>query len=561
MSFTMDGQSTLADIVDSVRLHVNTIVYWSDGRLFCRCLMDTENSYQETIEIDRSQVVGEPEFTRPLWTSTINELRCEFVNRQNRYQPETVLVQDLGNMEISGLINSKKMGLRGFTNRQTAQRQANRILRELSYPTASLRLVINRINSRLIPGDFVKFVWSEWSAGTVISYWRVASFSDENQDDRGIELVLMEDQFKPAVEAETDDEDIPIDAWSDTDAVGDEAGKHEDSFLPFDAGDISPVMVRDLNIYMARYERRYAVVAQRRSGVALSMEVYLGEEGSAEWEDRGDVPCWGILGETTSSLPALAEEGFAIDRTVTLTGTLENDSDLTDLLEAASIVTVDGDDFDQLTKKSQCILIIGNECIQVGYATEAAGVITFRNFIRGVFGTTKEEHPSGSQFAFIPLFTLSNYSQKYTSAHSGYALDWKGIGVTPSGLDLDSETTFELPTASHKLKDLGVKPFPPEFLELELDGSEWKIHIRPRFHHKGAGIGSINEWIEQTTDELDGYSFPIQPNTLDNPVLPTSTNLHESNGKVTLRYPAAGVTSFKIYSSFAGKRSDTFAET
>lgn len=555
MSFTMEGNATLSDTVDSIRMHVNTIVYWMAGKLFCRCLMDTEHSYQDMITITSDEVVGSPELTRPLWNATFNELRCEFVNRHNRYQPETVFVQDLGNIDTVGVINSKKIGLRGFIDRSTAQRQANRILREISYPAATCRMFINRMNSRLVPGDFVKFVWSEWSAGTVTSYWRVVSISDENQDERGLELVLVEDQYKPAKEGEEDDFENPIEAWSDTDAVGDEAEENEDAYLPFEAGEITPIAVRDLNIIMANHTARYAVFAQKRSGAALSVNIFLGEEGSGDFTDKGTIPCWAITGTTSSAIPGATHQ---IDRTKTFDGILNNTDDLADLLEAASIVQLDADDFDVLTRKRQALLLVENEVIQIGYATESSGTVTFRNYIRGVYGTSISPHDNGTSFVFIPLYTSSDYTQKYDSSESYLALDWKGIGVTADGFDEDSEATFELPEAHHKLKQRGLRPFPPEVLSKSIDGGDWKIVIRPRFHHKGAGIGRIDEWLEQETDSLDGYTFPITPDTLTSPTEPTSTVLSMASGKVVLRYPSAGVTSFKVYASLAGKRSETF---
>lgn len=554
MSFTLDGQATLSDTIDSIRLHVNTIVYWTAGKLYCRCLMDTTNSYATLITIDKNQITGEPELTRPLWSATYNELRCEFVNRKNRYQNETVFVQDLANIDSVGIINSKKIGLRGFVDRKTAQLQAHRILREISYPAATLRLYMNRFASKMLPGDFVKFIWEEWSAGKVTSYWRVASITDENQDDRGLEVVLVEDQFKPFKEGDEDDFANPIEAWADTEAVGDEAEKNEDAYIPFAAGTLTPILVRDLNIIMTGYSSRYAVFAQRRSRAAISLNIYLGAEGSGTFDDMGDIPCWAITGLLTQILPVTRK----IDRASTVTGTLNHVDDLADLLEAASIVTIDADSFDILTKRRQALFIIDNEVIQVGYATEAAGVVTFRNMIRGVYGTEIESHANGSTFAFIPLFTPSEYTQRYTSDQAGFALDWQGMGVTRDGLDETSVAAFELPETHHKLKHRGLRPFPPEVISKSIDGANWKVIVRPRFHHKGAGIGSFEESLDSESTSLDGYTFPIVPNSGTAIIMPDDTILKEGTGKVELYYPSAGVTEFKVYASFGGKRSETY---
>lgn len=556
MSFTLEGQSTLSDTVDSIRLHVNTIVIWTGGKLVCRCLMDTAQSYSQQIEITKSQVIGEPEFTRPLWNATFNELRCEFTNRKNRYQPDTVYVQDLANIDSVGLINTKKIGLRGFSDRETAQRQANRILREISYPAATLRLYVNRLHSRLIPGDFVRFVWDEWSEGIVTSYWRVVSFSDYGQDDKGIELILQEDQFKPFKEGEEDEDENPIEGWADTPAVGNEADQNEDAYLPFEAGVITPVLVRDLNILITGYKTRYGIFAQRRTGAAIALQVYLGEEGSGEFTDMGNLPCWAITGTTTMTLP---ESSRQINRAEYFTGTLNHAEDLGDLLEAASLVVEDSDHFDVLTKKKQSLLILGNELIQIGWASEAAGVITFRNMVRGSYGTKIEEHVSGSTFAFIPLWSASDYSQKYESDQADVALDWEAIALTADGLDEASTASFELPETHHKLRSKGVRPLPPEVLSKEIDGTDWIITIRPRMHGQGAGIGSINDWIQSEAGSLGGYSFPIMPDNLTTWEMATATNLTGS-GKVRLRYPSAGVTSFKVAASFGGNRSIEFNE-
>lgn len=556
LSFALDGQNSLADVVDSVRMHVNTIVIEVGGRLYCRCLMDTTNSYAHTIEINASHLGGDPELTRPMWPSTYNEIRCEFNCRTNRFQSEVALAQDLGNIQTIGIINSKKIGLRGFIDRQAAQRAANRILRDLSYPSATLKLFINRFNSKLIPGDFVKFVWDEWSAGTTTSYWRVVTITDEAQDERGIEVLLIEDQFKPATQGIEDDFDLPIERWGDTEAVGDEVNHGEDAYERISAGDLSPAAVRELNIYMTQRTKRYAVFAERRVGAVLAFEVFRGIEDSGDLVDAGNLPCWAITG-VLDSLPGDVRQ---VDRSVSVGGILNHEPDKTDLLEACTIVTIPADHFDPLTKKTQCLLIVEDEIIQVGYAIDNVGPnVIFKNMIRGCYGTPVQEHTGPIAFIFVVLYTTSHYTQAYTSAIEGSPLDWTGYGVVTDGLDLDSEVTMELPTGDHAISGKAMAPFPPNPRFKTVVGADWEIEIRPRFHNQGAGVGPFEDTMEFETTSLDGQSFLLRPDTMaSGTVSPSSTTLDASTGIVTLTYPAAGVSSFKVWSKIGTQKSVDF---
>src|SRR4029077_7040927 len=99
-------------------------------------------------------------FSRKLWGETINEIVVTWTNPDNE-EEETVVAQDLANIEAQGGVISDGRNYYGVRNAQLAMRLGQRALRSAATPLAKCDLEVNRTAWALLPGDVCKLVSPE----------------------------------------------------------------------------------------------------------------------------------------------------------------------------------------------------------------------------------------------------------------------------------------------------------------------------------------------------------------------------------------------------------------
>lgn len=514
MSFSLETQNVVSDAVEIIQNHVSTIVVDVAGRLKCLCLLDRSTAYSPRIRLTSENVTGSPVMTRPGWVSTVNELRCEFRNRLNNFQNEVVMRHDDGNLATVGRINSQKLSMPAFSNRDTADRMCAMLLQQLAYPQGTLRFSMNRFESRLEPGDFIEFVWTEWSAGPVTTYWRVAETSDANQDEDGIEITLVEDVYMTPVEGVADTFELPVPAYEGG-VVNDDVDVYqgEDRDDPFDAG-LMLFHVVELPIFVSDADRIFAIFAQRNSGRIQGINLYAREDGSGDdFVSLGSLAPWAEFGTLATALSDAAIPTLTRG-TLDLTVNLETYADRAHLLEIFSLMPTDADDIDSMIGGQTNWMIINGEIFQVAQAEAGAtsSQIKIVAYLRGQMGTEREAHTVGDRVVFFFEFIPRAFTARYELLPINVPLEFKAITYNQAGVD-GLEYTW-----THTLTNRSRKAMVINWWTTAVAGLDWTVTFRPRFHNRGSMVfAELPADANTFTGEIpDLYEFWIMPRNSSN---------------------------------------------
>lgn len=560
ISFALEEQAAIADTIDFIRQHVNTVVVWDGAKLFCRCMMNTA-AFRVAASISSEQV-NKVQFIRPAWPDVANELRIEFTNRAAGYKPEIAHIQDDAAITVmEGVVNSQRVSMPGFHRRELAEQQAARILSEMAYPAATLVFYMNRWASHILPGDLIEFVWSEWSAGPITSYWNVSEINDNEQSADGIRVTLQENQYLTSYEGLP----VPIEPAApgftgDTFNDDSDINLGEDHQDAITIEDMRPVQVWELPAIMTAGKDRLAFTAEKGTGSVLTLAHYASPDGLTDFSYFGATAGVAITGELASAVPDNGRTNCR-DALDAFTITLTKPANEGDILGSANKALLDSDDLATLVAGQTDILLIGGEIFQVGKITETSpGVYTVENYLRACFGTEIEAHGIGAAFAFIPSWYLPAYTLENTTLEEG-TWDWQSYANTIQG---QSATGWD---HTADLEGRGSRPYPPSEIESSAVGLAYSGTFRPRFIASGAlafntiekELGTLNLTIP------DGLTFLVQPmnggaTNGDAAPLPVTftpdDGLDPATGVCAWSYTApASTTGLRIFSLYNGKRS------
>lgn len=133
-------------------------------------------------------------FARATWKETVNQVRVKFNNRDKLYAEDFGQAHDLANQRVQGgELIPLELTFPGIKNKDLAQQIASRALRALSIPIARARLVVDRSQWNLKPGNVV--AWTDPNLNFTKLPMRVASIDFGTMLDGQIELALIQDTF------------------------------------------------------------------------------------------------------------------------------------------------------------------------------------------------------------------------------------------------------------------------------------------------------------------------------------------------------------------------------
>jgi hypothetical protein len=112
--------------------------------------------------LDESNVKSVKSFQRPAWAETQNQVVVEFTDRRKNYTTSFALAQDMGNQDIVKTVNASKIRSPGVKNPTLANAIAWREIRTLSTPVPTMKLVTDRSQYALVPGDVREFTWDRF---------------------------------------------------------------------------------------------------------------------------------------------------------------------------------------------------------------------------------------------------------------------------------------------------------------------------------------------------------------------------------------------------------------
>lgn len=562
MDFWLQTQNLISEAIETIRSHVYTMVVPVGGILKCVCLLDRSSAYQPRIRLTSDNVL-EPEFTRPDWVGTVNEIRATFSNRYNNYQDEVVIAQDDGNLATVGRVNSTRMSLPAFGSRDVADRMIRNIMQQIAQPQAQLKFRMNRFESRLTPGDFLEFVWTEWSEGPTTTYWRVTEIEDNDEDSNGILVTCTEDLYMTPLQGEPETFTPGVPAYEggiiqdDSDVVlGDQSN------LAFDVGD-TLFEIREIPFFLSGGDRVLMHFANRDTGRINSINYFVRLTDSGDdFSFFGNYSPWAMFGELQTTIsktdwPTIrrANQQITVD--------LAFASDRARLLEMCSFAPTNSDSLVPLVGSEQNWMFIGNELFQVGQAEAGAtpNRVILTVFLRGELGSEREDHAIGSRCIFFQEIIPRVYFARYERVPINASIDVKAIPLDIQG---NEGLEYEFTTT---ITDRAGKPMPIEvYYSTGSTSTSWSVSFRPRFHNRGSGsYPALDQDANRFTAEIPaGYEYYVMPRNSSNvdlittPVAVTVSLVQDdgydtTTGMASFTYTApAGTNHLMLFTTYNG---------
>lgn len=566
MSFMLDSPTLIQDALDQIRSHVQTMLVWAGGKLYCRCLMDRSTAYTPMITLTMDKL-RDVIVTRPTWVLCPNELRVTFLHRTPGFVNEVAVVQDLAGIGAQGVINSSDIQLPCFSLRKVAETMGKRLLLESSYPAANMSAVMNHMESHIIPGDFVRIISNEWADGPLTTYWRMVDMSDEGQEG-GISIKLVEDIYSTGTEGPPTTFTPAVPAWEGTTTnsasdlyIGD------DQTAPYDDLDLV-VQTREMPITLTDSDRILCFLAQRGNPKTTSLRIFWRDTLlGGDYSLLGEIAPWAITGTVVGTI----QPDPVVTRNANFELILDNPDELGRFLEFCSLCPTPSDSIQQVTGGETNFLIIDNEIMQVAYAEAGSEPdrVLIKAVVRGRYGTEPAPHYDGTPFGFMYEMIPRVFTLRYDPMPFARDIDLRvvpvdGFGV--AGTPHDS-ILYIFGRARWPLKVLNWG------LNFDFETGEWIVTFRGRFHNRGAEFISDIEGDLNTLAVAipDGFEFYVRPlNLEDVPLTPSPVKCEVTftpetldgapgGGMCQISYiPPAGTEKLRLYTAYIGVLSEEF---
>ena len=389
---------------------------------------------------------------------------------------------DHANIEIQGMRVSKTVKMALFTTNENAVKAGDYLLAKESYPSARVRLVVNRDLFKLQPGD--PFVLRLPKYGIVQMVCRIVNIEEEDVESEKITINAME-EYTNATELIT---------------VYNEPPSYRKRKPYRGVEDIENAKILELPYSFYNSETlEVAFLVPRQTGHELGYTIYMSLDGEEYYRYKsGGV--FSVYGELAEAYP--------------ITSTIDDDIGM--LLDFDSAQNTDAL---QTISRTELLgqrnaSVLDDELISFQTVTP----ITEEQFrltgvYRGRWGSVMTTHSIGAPFYYPP--TIVPYSSNYFVV--GSTLYFKILPYSAdSSMSLSDCTVYQ-----HTFEGESYKPY--EVINLKANGE----HYNPRYNEEGI----VLTWTPRVRGEGTGYGVPDE--TVD------SEMTHE--GKFRVRVYVSGV--------------------
>lgn len=407
-----------------------------------------------------------PVFSRPSWSETINQVKVNYTDAAQGWTTRTAIAMDGGNYAVQGQTAAHTASPVGVTNVTNANRIANRLLRNLSYPLAKVTLTLNRKAWNLRPGQAFKLTW---------------------QPPEGPGWTGM------VLRAGTIRYGTPTDGWITVEAVEDIFGTTFTVFDPAPTSDWNPSMTAPVAPAVQRLvEAPYQLVGTGRYVYALASRADKSSLDAEIWTQKSGTPIQtGTLSPMTPSGLLAADFSYrraAVD-TVGFTVTVGTGRDIQLLLNKST-------DAGGLYRGDN-IAIVDDEVVSWQTCTDNGdGTFTFAPVLRGVTDSIPVTHTAGTRvwFASEGMGQTDQIAYPADLTLTARILPRNPLGTLAYGSGVDSTIT----TASRSLN-----PNPPGGAKVKTHKyADWPATITDDalfawIHRDRVAIGVASALIDQ----------------------------------------------------------------
>ncbi len=325
--------------------------------------------------LDETNVKKVTRFQRPTWAETQNQVSLEFTDRRKNYTTSFALAQDMANQDIVKAINSSKIRSPGVKNPTLANAIAWREIRALSTPIVTVKLVTDRSQFAVVPGDVLEFSWARF--GITRLPIRVTSVNRGKILENEMTIDAAQDVFSFNAGSYSD----PIDTgWEEISSVAQPSLRERLWEVPFQLS--------------LDNERHLAVICSRDGGLHISFDVFADRAGGATFVLEGTEADFTPTALITAAISR--DKGDVTPYIQDISVDAVNDVTIAELQAIAS-TTVD-------PNNPANVFLIDEELIFFETAIDAGGgILTLQNCHFGLFDTVPADHVDNSVVWFIGL--------------------------------------------------------------------------------------------------------------------------------------------------------------
>lgn len=142
---------------------------------------------------DENNIIKLHNYARTTWEETSNEVRLEYIDRDDDYKQKYAFAQDSANNIMQGGAVAATVRYPGVKNATLANKLAWDNLRTLSYPLAKVDFETTRFGFDLVPGSVFKFNWTRLGVTGLV--FRATKIDYGNIDNGSIRVQAIQDIF------------------------------------------------------------------------------------------------------------------------------------------------------------------------------------------------------------------------------------------------------------------------------------------------------------------------------------------------------------------------------
>lgn len=419
ISIQLDDPAQADQVIQDICRHIDAVCY-TDPQTgeWTLELVRLDYVLDDLLHLTEQDLLVPPEFTRGSWEDTLNEVKIEYIDREQNFERSTAQAHESANHAIrGGEISGDVIPFLGISSRHLAQRIAARELKAHSYPLAKWLLRCKRGAQPLRWGRPFRLSFAPLCiAGMVL---RVTSINWGRLEQGEIEIEAVEDIFAIAFTA-----------------YGAPAASNWQNPI---GGAQAPTaqLAMEAPYHISQGERALLVAAVRADGTSLGFEVWTDEGGGFFHSNTHEqfAPSGLLADPYPRTTAALDTTGFVV----------ETGRDLARLLSTDAAGRVRGDN----------LLLIGSEIMSWQTVTDNMdGTVTISGVVRGVFDTLPADHALGARVWFLSDGSVPSRDDPYPADLSG---DIKCLPFNPRG----TVAIGAVSAVPFALDSRAAKPYPP----------------------------------------------------------------------------------------------------
>jgi len=323
--------------------------------------------------VDETNIKTVTRYQRPTWAETQNQISVEFTDRRKNYTTSFALAQDMANQDIVKAMNTSRVRMPGVKNPTLANAIAWREIRALSTPIVTMKLVTDRSQYAVEPGDVLEFSWARF--GITRLPIRVTSVDRGKILENEITIDAAQDVFQFNAGSYGD----PIDTgWQPISTEAQPSLRERLWEIPFQLS--------------LDNERHLGVLCSRDGGLHISFDVFADLAGGTNFSRQGTETDFTPTGLIDGAISRDKGDVTPFTQDIDVDGL--NDIDIAQLQSAAS-TTID-------SNNPANIFLIDEEIWFYETALDAGGgTVTLQECHAGLFDTVPADHGDDSVVWFV----------------------------------------------------------------------------------------------------------------------------------------------------------------